>query len=211
MGSMGERRSTGRPSAAPASGAPATVDPLARRNSPYSFGEKVRRALWMLVGQPVMRCSFHNWYGFRASLLRAFGASIGRHVRIRPTVKVEQPWNLTIGDNSSVGDHAILYCLGPVRIGSNVSVSQYAHLCAGTHDYTRADLPLLRPPITVEDDVWLAADVFVGPNVTIGRGAVVGARASVFKDIPGGKVYGGEPARMLRERVGWDGAREADA
>ncbi|MGP1309972.1 MAG: WcaF family extracellular polysaccharide biosynthesis acetyltransferase [Phycisphaerales bacterium] len=186
----------------------AEVDPLSRRMSPYSFGEKVRRALWMLFGQPAMRLSFHNWYGLRAAWLRLFGARIGRHVRIRPTVKIEQPWNLTIGDNSSVGDHAILYCLGRVTIGSNVSVSQYAHLCAGSHDYTRADLPLLKPPVTIEDDVWIAADVFVGPNVTIGRGAVIGARASVFKNLEGGAVYGGEPARALRERVCWSPSGE---
>jgi putative colanic acid biosynthesis acetyltransferase WcaF len=101
-----------------------------------------------------------------------------------------------------------------VNIGKNVSVSQYAHLCAGSHDYTRADLPLLKPPITIEDDVWIAADVFVGPSVTIGRGAVVGARASVFKNLEGGKVYGGEPARALRDRVGWetgDGEADGDA
>ncbi len=182
----------------------AEVDPLSRRMSPYSFGEKVRRALWMLIGQPTMRMSFHNWYGFRAAWLRLFGATVGAHTRIRPTVKVEQPWNLSIGENSSVGDYAVLYCLGPVTIGKNVSVSQYAHLCAGSHDYTRADLPLLKPPITIEDDVWIAADVFVGPSVTIGKGAVVGARASVFKNLEGGKVYGGEPARALRDRVGWE-------
>lgn len=189
----------------PADGGPhqrSEVDPLSRRVSPYSFGEKVRRALWMLVGQVLMRLSFHNWYGFRAALLRAFGARIGAHVRVRPTVKVEQPWNLEIGDNSSVGDHAILYCLGPVRVGKNVSLSQYVHLCAGSHDYTRSDLPLLRPPIVVEDDVWLAADVFVGPSVTIGRGAVVGARASVFKDLEGGFIYGGNPAKKLKPREG---------
>ncbi len=210
---MAQTRAT---ASAPVDGTPhqrGEVDPLSRRVSPYSFGEKVRRALWMLAGQPLMRLSFHNWYGFRAALLRAFGAKIGAHVRVRPTVKVEQPWNLAIGENSSVGDYAILYCLGPVRIGKNVSVSQYVHLCAGSHDYTRSDLPLLRPPITIEDDVWLAADVFVGPSVTIGKGAVVGARASVFKDLAPGKVYGGEPARVLRDRVGWsdkgdDGTQE---
>lgn len=194
---------SGAPHETGGAGASGAVDPLARRVSPYSFRQKVMRVLWMVVGQPVMRMTFHNWYGVRWWWVRLFGARLGPGVRLRPTVKIEQPWNLTIGENSFVGDHVILYCLGPVTIGKNVSVSQYAHLCAGSHDYRRPDLPLLRPPVTIEDDVWVAADAFIGPGVTVGRGAVIGARASVFKDLEGGKVYGGEPARALRDRTSW--------
>jgi len=154
-----------------------------------------------MLGQVLFRWTFHNWYATRRGLLRLFGATIGKDVRIRPSVLVEQPWNLTIGDNSSIGDRAIIYCLGKVTLGNNVSLSQMVHLCAGTHDYTKSDLPLLRPPIVIEDEVWLAADVFVSANVRIGRGSVVGARSSVFKDLPPWKVYAGTPARPIKDRV----------
>lgn len=172
----------------------------ARAVSPYTLAEKIKRVLWNYAGQILMKCTFHNWYGVRNTLLRAFGASIGKKVRIRPSVTVEQPWNLTIGNNSSVGDHVILYCLGKVTIGSNVSISQYAHLCAGTHDYNAPDMPLLRPPIVLKDNVWIAADAFVGPNVTVGEGSVLGARSSIYKSIPGGGVYAGNPARLVKQR-----------
>lgn len=176
-------------------------DPLARSVSPYTTREKIGRVLWTLFGQVLFRWTFHNWYATRRGLLRLFGATIGNDVRIRPSVLVEQPWNLTIGDNSSIGDRAIIYCLGKVTLGNNVSLSQMVHLCAGTHDYTKSDLPLLRPPIVIEDEVWLAADVFVSANVRIGRGSVVGARSSVFKDLPPWKVYAGTPARPIKDRV----------
>lgn len=172
-----------------------------RASSPYTLWEKVKRVLWNYGGQFVFRVSFHDWYGARNALLRLFGAKIGRSVRIRPTVSVEQPWNLEIGDNSSVGDRVILYCLGHITIGDNCSISQYAHLCAGTHDHTRPDMPLVKLPIVLEDDVWLAADVFVGPGVRIGREAVIGARSSVYKDIEGGYVYCGNPAKPMKKRV----------
>jgi putative colanic acid biosynthesis acetyltransferase WcaF len=120
---------------------------------------------------------------------------------LRSTVKIEVPWHLTIGANSSVGDHAILYCLGPVTLGDRVTLSQYAHLCAGTHDYTHPDMPLLRPPIVIEDDVWIAADAFVGPGVRIGKGSVIGARSSVFSDIPPGKICVGNPAKPIKDRT----------
>lgn len=184
----------------PSSEKPVHKQDLARSISPYTRREKVMRAAWICIGQPVFRLTFHNWYALRRTLLRLFGAKVGQHVRLRPSVRVEQPWNLTIGDNSSIGDRSIVYCLGTVRIGRNVSLSQDVHLCAGTHDYTHSDLPLLRPPITIGDEVWLAADVFVGPDVEIGDGCVVGARSSVLKSLPPWKVCVGTPARPVKNR-----------
>ncbi|MCA9306974.1 MAG: hypothetical protein R3B46_09070 [Phycisphaerales bacterium] len=173
---------------------------LSRAESPYTTKEKVLRLLWNYFGQPMMRMTFHNWYGVRAWWLRRFGATIGAHSRIRPSVRVEQPWNLTLGDNCSLGDRAVIYCLGTITIGSNCSISQHAHLCAGTHDFTQPKLPLLRPPIVIEDDVWIAADAFVGPNVRVGRGALLGARGAAFKDLEPWTIYGGNPAKAIRAR-----------
>lgn len=138
-------------------------------------------------------------YRWRAFLLRVFGAKIGGHTTIRRTAKVYIPWNLSMGDWSSLGDHTIVYSLGQITIGDRTSVSQYAHLCAGTHDYRRKDMPLLCPPITIGDDCWIATDAFVGPGVTIGDRSVIGARSSVYKDIPPGKVAVGNPAKPIKD------------
>lgn len=172
----------------------------AREPSPWTFGEKVRRALWMCVRATLFRLSFHNWYAWRRLLLRCFGARVGRGVKIRPSAVIEIPWNLRVGDHTLVGDHAILYSLGVITIGRDVVLSQYAHLCAGTHDYTAPEFPLLRLPIDVADGVWIAADAFVGPGVTVGAGAVVGARATVVRHVGPGEVVAGNPARVLSVR-----------
>mgnify|MGYP000145869002 CR=1 FL=1 len=185
---------TGQPAQAP------SVATLDRARSPYSSGEKVARLLWGYLGQPLFRFTFHTWYGVRNSILRAFGAKIGHPTRFRPSALIEQPWNLTIGNNSSIGDRAIVYCLGKVTIGDHVSVSQGAHLCAGTHDYHRPDMPLLRPPITINDYAWIAADAFVGPNVTVGEGAILGARACTMKDLDPWSIYSGNPAVKVKAR-----------
>ncbi len=169
-------------------------------SSPWTTWEKIKRTLWMLVGRPLFALSFHNWYGFRARLLRLFGARVGRDVHIRPSVKIEIPWHLNIGDNATIGDYAILYSLGPIRIGARSIVSQYAHLCAGTHDYTDRRFPLLRLPIDVGEDAWVCADTFVGPNVKVGKLAVLGARSSAYKDLEPGFVYAGNPAKRIKER-----------
>lgn len=168
--------------------------------SSWSFRAKAARAVWMLVGQPLFRASFHNWYAYRRMILRLFGARVGQRVRLRPSVHIEIPWNLRIDDDATVGDHAILYSLGTIHIGRRSIVSQYAHLCAGTHDYTDRTFPLLRTPITIGDDCWIGADAFVGPNVTVGALTVVGARSSAYRDLPPRTVCVGNPAKPVKER-----------
>jgi putative colanic acid biosynthesis acetyltransferase WcaF len=185
---------------ADASAPHARPDAAARHISPYSRREKVARLLWAIVQGTLYRYSFTTWYRFRVSLLRLFGAKVHATCRFRRLTRFECPWNLTAGANTCTGDHTILYCLGPVTLGERVTISQHAHICAGSHDFTRADLPLLRPPITIGDDVWIAADAFVGPNVTIGERALLGARACAFKDLPGDTIYGGNPAKPIRPR-----------
>jgi acetyltransferase-like isoleucine patch superfamily enzyme/glycosyltransferase involved in cell wall biosynthesis len=177
-----------------------SIDLTPRYQSEWRFSEKVKRAIWMIVRATLFRWSFHNWYIWRSAILRFFGAKIGRGVRVRPTVSIEIPWHVEIGDGSVVGDHAILYSLGNISIGRHVVISQYAHLCAGSHDYTSRKFPLLRPPILVGDEAWIAADAFVGPGVTVGARAVVGARSSVFEDVPADQVVGGSPARVIKPR-----------
>lgn len=177
-----------------------TTQPETRHISPYSTREKIGRMLWAMTQATVFRYSFHNWYGWRRFLLRRFGATIASSAHIRRTVRVECPWNLTVGENSALGDGVIAYCLGPVTIGDRVSISQYAHLCAGNHDYTKPDMPLIRPTIDVGDDVWIAAEAFVGPGVTIGAGALLGARAAAFGDLEPWTIYGGNPAKAIKSR-----------
>ena len=134
-------------------------------------------------------------------MLRLFGASIGSGVRIYPTVMITLPWNLEVGSEASVGDRAILYNLGSITIGKAATVSQGAHLCAGSHDHRRADLPLLKLPITIGEGAWICADGFVGPGVKVGDYAIVGARAVAMRDVEGWSIVAGNPARSVGKRA----------
>jgi putative colanic acid biosynthesis acetyltransferase WcaF len=160
----------------------------------------MRRVLWAF-GQPLVRFSPRPCFAWRRVVLRAFGARIGAHVNIYPSVRIYFPWKLTVGDWSAIGEGAFIYNLGHVTLGREVTVSQRAHLCAGTHDHTRVDMPLLRPPIVIGDRAWICADAFVGPGVVIGEGAVVGARAVAMRDVPPWIVVAGNPARRVSDRV----------
>ena len=107
------------------------------------------------------------------------------------------PWNLEIGDWSAVGFDALLYNLGPLKIGQRVTISQRAHLCGGSHDFRDSAMPLLKLPVTIDDEAWVGADAFVGPEVRVGKRAVVGARAVAVKDVEARTVVGGNPAEQV--------------
>jgi putative colanic acid biosynthesis acetyltransferase WcaF len=170
-----------------------------RRAQKYSRGEQLRRVLWG-AGKLFFRFSPRPCFGWRRFVLRCFGASIGENVNTYPSTRIYFPWNLTVGDWSALGEDVFIYNLGPVTLGEKVTVSHRAHLCAGTHDYTQPDLPLLKPPIEIKSQAWVCADAFVGPGVTVGEGAVVGARAVVMKDVAPWTVVAGNPAREIKQR-----------
>ena len=166
----------------------------------YDVWDLIRRMLWG-VGVYLFRYSPRLLYGWRRGLLRAFGATVGRNVRIHPSATIYFPWKFSIDDWSSIGRDAMIYNLGPITIGKKVTVSQRAHLCAGTHDASDPTMPLLKPPITVGDQAWICADAFVGPDVTVGEGAVVGARAVAVHDVGDWMIVAGNPARVVGERT----------
>jgi len=170
-----------------------------RRARKYSSGEIIRRILWTFA-QPLFRFSPRPCFGWRRFLLRCFGAKIGRSVHVYPSATIYFPWNLEAGDESAIGEHAFIYNLGRVTVGARATISHRAHVCAGTHDHRKPDFPLLRPPITIGPEVWVCADAFVGPGVTIGEGAIVGARAVAMKDIRPWSIVIGNPARETKRR-----------
>jgi putative colanic acid biosynthesis acetyltransferase WcaF len=171
-----------------------------RRTRKWTKKDLVGRALWETVGKTLFALSPRPLWGARRALLRAFGAQVGREVHILPSVKIAIPWNLEIQQFASVGDRAILYSLGLIKIGERATISQYAHICAGTHDYRKKSFDLLKPSVSIGSDAWICADAFVGPDVTIGKRAIIGARAVVVKNVEEGHIMVGNPAYVLGER-----------
>jgi putative colanic acid biosynthesis acetyltransferase WcaF len=164
----------------------------------YSRGEMIGRALGGFA-KPLFRFSPRSCFGWRRSF-RCFGAKIGNDVHIYSSATIYFPWNLEAGDESAIGEYAFIYNLGRVTIGARATISHRAHLCAGTHDYTKSDFPLLRLPIVIGVQAWICADAFVGPGVTIGEGAIVGAAAVAANDVKPWMIVAGNPAREIKRR-----------
>jgi putative colanic acid biosynthesis acetyltransferase WcaF len=156
--------------------------------------------LWWLIQDTFFRWSPDFMYGWRNWLLRLFGAKIGKGVRFRPTVTITYPWKVTIGDYSWIGQNVVLYSLGEIEIGSHVSISERSYICTASHDYTQSDFPIFAKKTCIGAQSWLATDVFLAPGVSIGEGAVIGARSSVYSDMPKKMVCFGNPCKPIKVR-----------
>ncbi|MFS8120298.1 MAG: hormogonium polysaccharide biosynthesis acetyltransferase HpsU [Microcoleus sp.] len=156
--------------------------------------------LWWFVQAIAFPLTPHPCNSIRSGLLRLFGAKIGRGAVIRPTARFTYPWKIEIGDWSWIGDDVVLYSLERIAIGKHCVISQKSYLCTGTHNPQDQAFGLITAPVIINNGVWIAADCFIGPGVEIGANALIGARSSVFKNMPASFVCTGTPCRPRYQR-----------
>lgn len=167
----------------------------------FSLGNRVARAVWGLAWALFVRPSPRPLHAWRAFWLKLFGAKLGHDVHVYPTVKIWAPWQLTIGNRVGIADGVTLYNMAPMTISDDCVVSQGAHLCGGSHDIDSVNFQLVAAPITLKRRVWICAEAFVGPGVTIAEGCVLGARAVTTKSIQEPwTVWAGNPAIYRKHR-----------
>lgn len=163
---------------------------------------KLLRVLWRAVYLLLFRSTPNvGCWKWRVFLLRCFGAKIGQHCKIRSSAVFWAPWNLELGDYVAIAPRVEIYNVDKICIGTKVAISQGAYLCTASHAINDPENPLITSPIKIDSFAWVAADTFVGMGVTIGQGAVVGARAAVFKDVEPWTVVGGNPAKFIKKRI----------
>jgi putative colanic acid biosynthesis acetyltransferase WcaF len=167
----------------------------------FSLKNKMGRLVWnisaAIVFRPFGSRLFKKW---RVFVLKCFGAKIEWSSHIYSSVKIWAPWNLEIGENSSLGPKVDCYNQGKISIGANTVVSQKAYLCASSHDYNQKDFPLILKPIQIGNGVWIAADAFIGPHISIGDNAVIAARSVIIKNVDKNTIVGGNPAKLIKTR-----------
>ncbi|WP_282069429.1 putative colanic acid biosynthesis acetyltransferase [Olleya namhaensis] len=154
--------------------------------------------VWLVLARPLPRSIGNTW---KLMLLRLFGAKIHAKAVVYSSVRVYAPWNLEMHEYACLAPEVDCYNVAKVTIGAHATVSQKTYLCTASHDITKSDNPLITAPIILKDQSWVGASAFIGLGVTIGQGAVVGATASVYKDVEFWTVVGGNPAKFIKKRV----------
>ncbi len=175
---------------------PPWIDLRQYDQSDYDRGRStVTILLWWFLQALIFPITLHNFHFIRCGLLRLFGAKIGKGVVIRPTARVTYPWKVSIGEYSWIGDDVVLYSLDRIDIGAHCVISQESYLCTGSHDIRDPHFKLKTAPVAIGNGAWVATDCFVAPGVQIGANSVIGARSSVYKNIPSGQVAWGSPCQ----------------
>jgi len=167
----------------------------------YTAGHYLRRALWETVEAVLVRHSPRWAYAWRRFWINLFGARVDRTACIRHHVRILQPWLLTVGRFSYVGEGTVVYNLDRLTIGRHTLISQDVYLCGGTHDHLVPTLPLKRMTIVIGDGAWVCARTIIGPGVAVGDNSVVGLGSVVTADVPAGAVVAGNPARTINNRM----------
>lgn len=153
---------------------------------------------WGLLASWIPRSIGLGWKRF---LLRLFGAKIASTAVVYSSANVYYPSNLTMDDYACLASDVDCYNVAPIYVGKFATVSQGAFLCTASHDITSQTHDLIVAPIKIEKDSWIGAQAFVGMGVEVGEGAVVGARAAVFKSVEPWSVVGGNPAKFIKKRI----------
>jgi putative colanic acid biosynthesis acetyltransferase WcaF len=166
----------------------------------YSSTNRLRRFAWSLVYTLLFRPSPRPLHGWRAFLLRCFGAHLGANVHVYPTARIWAPWNLICDDVACIGEDAIVYNPKPVRLGTHAIISQYAYICGATHDYEDPSFTLVAYEMTLGPYSWICARASVQPGVQIGEGAVLALGSVATRNLEPWTVYGGVPARRIKAR-----------
>lgn len=167
-----------------------------------NFRNKLARFIWsfawFIFAKPIPRSLLNGW---KLILLKIFGAKVHENAIVYSSARIYMPWNLEMEEFSVLGSEVDCYNVDKIKIGAHAIVSQKAYLCAASHDISKSNMPLTTAPIIIEDHAWIAADAFIAMGVTIGQGAVVGARSSVYKDVDPWTVVGGNPAKFIKKRI----------
>lgn len=171
-------------------------------NSLYTPGRGfLVRFIWYLINGMFFKTSLIPFSKMKATILRLFGAKVGKGVVLKPFINVKYPWNLEIGDYSWIGENVWIDSLASIKIGRNVCISQGSYLCTGSHDWTDPFFGLIVKSIIIEDGVWVGGKSTIAPGVTLKLCSVITLGSVVTKDTEPYNIYQGVPAISVGKRV----------
>ena len=144
------------------------------------------------------------WRTFRLITCKPLLKYCGKKVNIERGAYFGTGKNVMIGDNSGIGVNSFL--VGPITIGANVMMGPDVHIYARSHAFSRTDIPMIEQgnqndkPVSIGNDVWIAARVIILPGVSIGNGVILAAGAVITKNVPDYAIVAGNPAKIIRYR-----------
>jgi len=159
-----------------------------------SFVKSIAFILLQFLGKLPVQSLRHFLYKY------CFNLKLGHNSVIYNSCHIRSPHQVSIGENSSIGDSCTLDGRSGLRIGNSVNLSTGAWIWTLQHDVTAPDFRATGGPVTIEDYAWISSRATILPGVTVGKGAVVAAGAVVTKSVAPFSIVGGVPAKKIGER-----------
>ncbi|MGN0455463.1 MAG: acyltransferase [Acutalibacteraceae bacterium] len=138
---------------------------------------------------------------FRKFILKyLYSMKIGKKAVIYGWDEIRNPWLITIGKGTIIGDNARLDGRGTITIGENVNFSTGVWIWTEQHDVNSPDFNGEHGAVIIKDRVWCSCRTIILPDVTIEEGSVIAAGAVVTKNCDSFGIYAGVPAKRIGER-----------
>lgn len=169
--------------------------------TPYSLKYKIKSRLWSLVNSTIFRWTPFFFRRTRICMLKLFGAKVDWTCGVSSHAKIIDPWNLSMGEHSSIGEDCYIRCRDKVIIGKYCCISREVNILTASHNISSPNFEQITKPIIIEDNCWVATRSTLSKGIRIGIGAVVAACSNVIKDVKPWTVVGGNPAKYIKERI----------
>ena len=163
-------------------------------------GGRLKRLLWYFVNHLIFNHGLLPINGLKISILRLFGARLGKGIVLKPSINIKYPWRLSIGDYAWIGEGVWIDNLGQVEIGAHACLSQGCLLISGNHNYRAEKFDLLVGDIALEEGVWIGTKAVVCGGVRAGSHAVLSAGSVASSNLESWMIYRGNPAIPVRKR-----------
>lgn len=161
---------------------------------------RIKTVFWELINFKLGIVGHIPSHHFRRFCYRLCGIKIGKGSAIHMHAAFYHPPNISIGNDTIIGEGSILDGRDKLIIGNHVDIASGVMIYNGEHDVNDENFKAVFAPVTIEDYVFIGPRAIILPGVAIKKGAVVGAGAVVTKDVEEFKIVGGVPAKEIGER-----------
>ena len=171
------------------------------QTTPYTIRYKIKSRIWSIINATIFRWSPFFMRKYRVGIVKLFGAKLDWSCPLDTSARIIDPWNLTMGELSSLGEHCCIRCRDKVTIGETSCLGSAVYILTDSHNISSPNFEMQTAPIVIGSNVWIATRATISKGITIGEGAVIGAESLVIKNVEPWTVVGGNPAKFIKKRI----------
>jgi putative colanic acid biosynthesis acetyltransferase WcaF len=170
------------------------------QENPFSFSVKLKAKIWALINSSIFLYSPFFARKFRVFLIKMFGGNVDYSCSISRRAKIDYPWNLSMGYQSSISDNSWIYCMDKITIGKKCCISKNVFILTGAHSVNSRNFDLITKPVYIGDGVWVSTRATILPGIKLSNYTVIGANSVVTRDTEEFDILAGNPAKLIKKR-----------